>query len=236
MQPMPLPKNLFPTPWRVRFQAGDREALHVHEHEGQLKWPGAVALVRTARGIFVLPPQLAIWIPRDELHGGIYPQETLERSLYLDPDECRRMPAHSCAVRLSDALRASLLDDKPIALPVHVCDIGLAPVPLVLPRTSRVQPVIEALWERPQLDRPLTVWAQLLDMSPRSLNRAFHQATGLSLGAWRKRVRLLYALQRLAAGAHVSQIARELAYRPSAFAHTFRSILGTTPSGYYQNS
>jgi AraC-like DNA-binding protein len=57
---------------------------------------------------------------------------------------------------------------------------------------------------------------------------------GLSFGKWRQQVRLLRALERLAAGAAVTEVAFDLGYdSPSAFVTMFRRALGTTPGRYF---
>jgi hypothetical protein len=56
----------------AEWAAGDREPLHVHEEDGQLKWPRTVGIVRTPRGVFVVPPSSAVWIPARERHAGLY--------------------------------------------------------------------------------------------------------------------------------------------------------------------
>jgi AraC-like DNA-binding protein len=56
----------------------------------------------------------------------------------------------------------------------------------------------------------------------------------LSFRAWRQQVRLLGALERLAAGQAVTTVAWELGYEsPSAFGAMFRRALGTTPGRYF---
>ena len=57
--------------------------------------------------------------------------------------------------------------------------------------------------------------------------------TGFSFNEWRQRIRLLRALELLAAGKPVTAIALDLGYdNVSAFIALFRRMFGTTPGRY----
>ena len=78
--------------------------------------------------------------------------------------------------------------------------------------------------------------ASLMNMSERTLNRHFHQQTGLSYGEWLRRARLLEALVRLAQGQPVLRVALDLGYGShSAFTAMFRRVMGVSPSDYFKN-
>ena len=64
--------------------------------------------------------------------------------------------------------------------------------------------------------------------------RRFAAETGLTFGAWRRRARLLAAIERLAGGEAVTVVALEAGYDSvSAFIHAFRRDLGVTPGRYF---
>ncbi|MFX3311484.1 helix-turn-helix domain-containing protein, partial [Klebsiella pneumoniae] len=70
-------------------------------------------------------------------------------------------------------------------------------------------------------------------MSSRTLTRRFRAETGFSFNEWRQRIRLLRALELLAAGKPVTAIALDLGYdNVSAFIALFRRMFGTTPGRY----
>jgi len=70
--------------------------------------------------------------------------------------------------------------------------------------------------------------------SRRTLERIFRTETGMSLGQWVRRRKLLDALRRLAAGEAVNAVALELGYSSaSAFVAMFRRELGHTPTRYW---
>ncbi len=57
----------------------------------------------------------------------------------------------------------------------------------------------------------------------------------MTFGKWRQQLRLLHALQRLAAGEKVIGAALEAGYgSTSAFISMFRKQLGTTPTRYFK--
>ena len=59
--------------------------------------------------------------------------------------------------------------------------------------------------------------------------------TGMSLGQWLSRQKLLEALKLVAAGESVKTIAMDLGYNsPSAFVAMFRRELGQTPKRYFR--
>ncbi|PYQ60799.1 MAG: AraC family transcriptional regulator, partial [Acidobacteria bacterium] len=71
--------------------------------------------------------------------------------------------------------------------------------------------------------------------SERTLERLFRAETGLPFGVWRQRARLLRALQLLAEGGAVAEVANAIGYEStSAFVAAFRRALGTTPGRYFK--
>jgi len=68
------------------------------------------------------------------------------------------------------------------------------------------------------------------------MERLFRAETSMSLGQWLRRLKLLDALRRLAAGESVNTIAFELGYNgASAFIAMFRRELGQTPKRYFES-
>ena len=76
--------------------------------------------------------------------------------------------------------------------------------------------------------------AGYINVSGRTLSRRFQRETGLRFGDWVRRARLLAALNALAAGHSVLEVALDLGYdSPSAFSAMFRRVLGVAPSAYF---
>ena len=104
---------------------------------------------------------------------------------------------------------------------------------LPMPQDARLLRIARALSDRPDDKRKLEEWAVWAGISPRTLTRRFSIETGFSFTEWRQRVRLLRALELLAAGQPVTAIALDLGYENvSAFIALFRRVFGMTPGQY----
>lgn len=80
-------------------------------------------------------------------------------------------------------------------------------------------------------DRTLAAWA---DLSARTLSRLYLAETGCSFAQWLQQARLTHALERLAEGDAVAQVADALGYAtPSNFIAMFRSCFGDSPAHYF---
>lgn len=231
---------------------GYQESKHVHGTKGQLKWPRAAACVYTEAGVFVLPPGVALWIPPGDSHAGSYPNGATEFSLFIRRLECRSLPDHCCATRVSARLADAVEQarqrtgvERPENFPEldraligvvgdEFIDIGLRPLPLLLAAGSSLLPVMDLLIRNPAINRPLGEWAAFLAMSESSFRRAFLRDTRMSFSEWRKHARLLHVLCRLADGVEVNQIAKDLDYQPSALIRMFHKELGKTPRQFYR--
>lgn len=98
------------------------------------------------------------------------------------------------------------------------------------PRLARV---MDHLVRTPQDRRGLSELAHMGGTSGRTLERLFLAETGLSFGAWRRRLRFMIALEHLGRGEKTGAIARRLGYAtPSSFIAAFKAEFGTPPSTY----
>lgn len=75
--------------------------------------------------------------------------------------------------------------------------------------------------------------ARVANMSRRTFTRQFREVTGASFVGWKQQVCVLEALSRLSQGASVKVVSSDLGYSStSAFAATFRLLLGDAPVRY----
>lgn len=80
----------------------------------------------------------------------------------------------------------------------------------------------------------LNAVASAAGMARRTLERLFVRETGMSVGQWRQRLRLMQALRLLAEGESVTRVSVRAGYStPSAFTHAFRRAMGQPPSRYF---
>jgi AraC-like DNA-binding protein len=231
------------------FPAGARVPAHRH-HKAQLLFAeSGVMTVRARGGRWVVPPQRAVWVPAETDHAIEGHGEVAMRTIYVDAQVASAFPAHCSVVSVSPLLRELIVravegpllysaDGRQARLAAVLLDeIEAAEVaPLHLPDgiEARVKKVTAGLRAAPDDPAGLTVWAKRAHCSPRTLARAFKRETGLSFGQWRRQLRLLIALERLAQGEDVTSVAFGLGYESvSAFIAMFRSTLGETPGRYF---
>jgi AraC-like DNA-binding protein len=106
-----------------------------------------------------------------------------------------------------------------------------------MPMDKRVANLATAQLAHPALSLTMDEWGLRLGVSSRTLSRVFQRETGMSFFRWRQQLHIGLALQRLAEGASVANIAIDLGYEStSAFIAMFRKITGTTPARYFTAS
>jgi AraC-like DNA-binding protein len=104
---------------------------------------------------------------------------------------------------------------------------------LRLPGDIRIDPIAEALLSDPSDGRSLDDWGRQLDVSERTITRAFRQATGLSFAQWRRALRVHRALALMSEGWDVRATSEMVGYaQPSSFIAAFRTVMGATPGSF----
>ncbi len=223
---------------------------HTHRRAQLLYAAEGVMRVTSASGVWVVPPQRAVWIPPGiEHHVRAQGAPLSLRSLYIRPDALAGLPSVCCVVTVSRLLRELILeamqlpDDPPpdsaAARLVQVLldrieGLPVAPLHLPSPEDARLRRIADTLLDDPADARTLKEWGRELAASERTLARRFQRETGMTFGHWRQQVRLLAALGRLAAGDSVTTVALDLGYASqSAFIAMFRRALGKTPGRYF---
>jgi AraC-like DNA-binding protein len=229
----------------------DGHHIPPHEHRrAQLIYgtTGAITVV-TDHGAWVVPATRGVWLPAGLTHAMTCAGAVAMRTLYIEPQPDWRLPADPTVVSVSPLLRE--LIDEATRLPVEYERTGrdgkvmelllllLAPRPvpaLHLPASADPQllGLCEAIRQAPGRPWTTSLAAAYTHMSPRSLQRRFTAATGLSLARWVQQARLVHAVTLLARNTPVTAVATGLGYAtPSAFTAMFRRALGTTPSAYF---
>lgn len=214
---------------------------------------GAVT-VRTAQCAWVTPPHRAVWIPagfeyRLEMSGPV-----ALRSLYIAAHFVARklFPGAAttcCVVNVSPLLRELILRivewgaldaTKPArhrlagVLFDEIRALTSVPLQLPLPNDSRALHFADLTSGDPAGLMSTPKMLRRCGSSRRTMERLFQEETGMSLGQWLRRQKLLHALRRLAAGENVNAISLELGYNsPSAFIAMFKRELGQTPTRYF---
>ncbi|MFJ1705918.1 AraC family transcriptional regulator [Kitasatospora sp. NPDC088346] len=220
--------------------------LHRHPVH-QLAWSRTGLLtVRAEQRSWLLPPTMALWIPRTVRHATGTTDGAHMRSPYVDPERCpvgwpdptvvavppllRELIDHLAGPSLPPPARgraeAVLFD---LLRPVPVRTVTATP-----PTDPRARLVADALAVDPADDRTLESWGRAAGTSGRTLARLFAAQTGTSFGRWREQLRMQAALPLLAAGLTVESVARRVGYASaSSFVAAFHRILGVTPRQYF---
>ena len=204
--------------------------------------------VATHLAAYVVPPQRAVWVPCGVDHSIAAHNAVAMRTLYIEPGVTANLPAEVCVLQVTPLLRELIVTAvaadpsyKPNSpqsriMAVILDQIGIQPIAslaLPMPTESRLLHIVQTLIANPADSRDLGAWAKSVGASKRTLGRLFTAQTGMSFQAWRQQRRLFRALELLATGDNVTNIALELGYdNTSAFIAMFRRCLGETPKRY----
>lgn len=232
----------------VRAAMRDGASIEPHAHGWhQLIYASAgVMTVSADRGLWVVPPQWAIWAPAGVRHAIRFTGASTFATLYLRPSDWNDLPDESCVVSVSPLLRALI---------VRACDEGMldkrdrvhqATAVLIVdafraqsvPALGLPNPTSEALRRVAEAcardDAGSAEIARRFGLGVRSLERRFLAETGMAFGRWRRHARFLEALKLLAQGVPVKQVAAGTGYRSaSAFVAAFSETFHTTPGRYF---
>lgn len=228
----------------IPWHAHDRAQL-IHATEG-------VMTVETGDGLWVVPPERAVWVPALEAHRIRMTGAVALRSLYLEASLAQIAEDRCCVVQVSAILRAAILRAIDFELPYpengsesrlvavildEIRAAEAAPLHLPMPKDPRARRVALAFQADTGDRRPISAWSQFAGASTRTLERLFRDDLGTTFGAWQRQARLLRALEVMANGQNVTAAALEVGFEtPSAFIAMFRRAMGTTPAKYFRGS
>ena len=231
------------------FPAGWHIEPHAHSKHQLIYAVQGVMVVQAEAGRWVVPPTRAIWMRAGMTHEIRCIGEVHMRSLLLAPDAAPKLLGETQAVGISALLRELIraaMDVRQPYLPGtrdgrvmrlildELRALPVLPLHLQMPTDARLLQICDAL--QLQLDDASTMadWAQRLVVDVKTIQRLFVKETGMTFGQWRQQARLLRALELLATGQKVIDVALALGYdSPSAFASMFRKQFGQTPSQFF---
>ncbi|MEE2731247.1 MAG: AraC family transcriptional regulator [Pseudomonadota bacterium] len=191
-------------------------------------------------------------------HFGAYPQEQTMVNCYLDPmghDLAFLMP--QMQNKLGDILLDSRTEADQIRLFKSIFMEELVPEDAygVLLHTvfaskeqtfesnaqqaaqKKVSKLIQLIRDDPLANLPAHWLAQQVDLSPSQMNRWFKRFTGVPLRRYRLWHRLFVTANLMAQGNSLTEAAHAAGFTDSSHLnHTFRSMLGMTPSFVFQRS
>lgn len=244
------------SPWLVSSSATDYPLNaviepHLHQNKHQLIYAiEGVMVVTSALNQWTVPPSRGVWVPRGQLHSIRCVGEVKMRSVFVQPDSLPDMPDECRAVSisplLSELIRTAVSIIQPYATDSREARVMrlildefkvLPTLPLHLPQPAepRLRAICDRLQDDPGDGSTLADWSTRLDLDEKTIQRLFRKSTGMTFGQWRQQARLLLALERIALGEKIIDIAGELGYEsPSAFTTMFKKQFGTTPSQFFK--
>lgn len=223
-------------------------AQHTHR-KGQLMYTlRGVIHCEIEAGIWIVPPQCALWIPGGTPHSARGSGTAQVYCLLIEPDAARALAPRCCTLAVSGLLHQLL--SKAVSFPqlydetgpqgrlinTLLDELAAAPVEalhLPIPQDARLRRLANSLLANPTDKATLRQWAVRIGMSERSMTRLLLKELGLSFGRWRRQLHVILSLQRLAKGESVQRVALDLGYEnASGFITMFRKAVGQPPARY----
>lgn len=233
------------------LEPGPESPARRQEALGQLYHsPGSALVACGEHGNWVVPPGKVLWMAPGVTHrvrclgGGAL------HTVHVGRQAAGRLPARSSILTVSPLL-LELIDTvgrtqdriMPPRLTLLLSDLMLEDAPqaaelpfhLPEPRDPRLVRICDDIRQYRDEMKTLQQWARELSCDERTLHRLFVQELGMSFVRWRQQAKLLMALEWLAEGRQILNIALDLGYQtPSAFTAMFRRNLGTAPSAFFK--
>jgi AraC-like DNA-binding protein/quercetin dioxygenase-like cupin family protein len=236
---------------QIDYPGGAATGLHAHPRCQLLYAIEGVMIVRSAAGTWVVPPNRAVWLAAGLQHDVRMCGNVKIRTVFVDPQAVGHLPEGTCVIAVSALLRELIIaamgvpmdyaydtrDERLMHLLLdELREVRVLPLHLPMPRDPRLRKVCRALVARPDDGSTAGQWARKLGITPKSLHRLFCRQTGLTFGQWRQQARLLFALERLACGERIIDVAMDCGYASqSAFTAMFRKHFGVPPGSFYQH-
>ncbi|MEM8776750.1 MAG: helix-turn-helix transcriptional regulator [Pseudomonadota bacterium] len=229
----------------------ENEVVPLHSHaRGQLMFAqSGVMTVNAGDGIWVLPPTRALFVPAGSSHSLQVSGRIDLATLYMDIVSSALLEWPECRViDINPLLRQVILrlaqadwhytESDPETRLLHVLFDELhgqqsQPLHLRTPLDDRARRFCTHMQNNIDDRRLLEDIARGLGTTLRTLERCFQREIKMSVGVWVQQLRLLVAIQRLVAGASVSDVSFEVGYsNPSAFIAAFKKAFGASPRRY----
>lgn len=228
------------------------ESLPVHSHgQGQLTYAASgMVQVHTEQGIWLVPPQLAAWVPANVPHRLEVMTDAELWMVHWEPEAIRQSGLHASldrafALRVTPLLRSLLEEavvvdaasskaDAVVKLMLYeLTAMQDAPTFLPLPTSPAGKRVANLVLADHRQKLDLSELAFQAATSVRTASRVFPAETGLTLKAWRQRARIVRAMERLAGGASPAAVARDAGFASTAaFSSAFRKVTAMTPTAF----
>ena len=230
---------------------GEALPRHVHDHAQLTFCAAGTVQVHTDDGRWLVPPQLAVWVPAGVSHRVEMLTDAELWMLHWQMPALQAWAPSTLLARGAFALRITplfrpLLDAASIAgaspqktelvarLMLHeLTETADAPTFLPWPTSRSGRRLAELAFRDSQNGLDLDELASRAATSVRSASRVFPAETGLTFKAWRQRARIVHAIDLLGRGRSIAQVSAQVGFaRTAAFSHAFRTVTAMTPSEF----
>ena len=237
----------------IQMQPAQTYVSPRHWHDWDQLTLTAAGSIRIQAGAdrWLVPPGHAIWIPAATRHLEQVDAGASAQTLFLAGGLARGLPRHCVPIDASPLLRELMAHigrigelNRRNALHTRLADLLIdllrpawpsSTTPLQLPelRDPRAKHVAGSLHQHPEKAASIGTLAREAGASTRTIERLFLSETAMTIGDWRRQLRLLHAVEQMGNGARVGAAARAAGYAsPSAFIAVFKKVFGTTPKRF----
>jgi len=222
--------------------------MHCHAKSQILLVQNGAFRCQVEDGLWIVPPRSAIWIPSGALHAIKATGSIEGYAAFVAPGIDANLPESCCAIAVTPLLRELLF--RAARLPIFyeeggansrliatlLDEIAAAEVEnlhLPMPTDTRLRALVDLMMAAPSERGTLESWAKQAGLSERTLARLISRETGMSFARWRQQLGVMIAVQWLADGASMQQVAADLGYESvPSFVTMFRKTLGVAPGRY----
>lgn len=204
----------------------------------------------TPDGRWLVPPQLAVWIPEGVAHRVEVLTDAELWVVHWQPSAVQawgpgQLPNWPFALRVTPLLRSLLTAMFAVdietgkaeliaRLMLHeLTETAHAPTFLPLPTTYAARRVADLALDDPRTELNIDVLASRAATSVRTVSRIFRAETGMTFKAWRQRARIVHAMDRLARGEPIARASANCGFSSTAaFSSAFRQVTAMTPTEF----
>lgn len=235
----------------VNYPAGSIVPPHEHTRHQLIHALQGIMVVQADSGSWVVPPSRGLWMPAGMTHSIRCIGDIHMRSLYVQQEVAPLLFSGCQVVGISPLMRELIRAAVDVSHPYQpdsrdgrlmqlmldeLHALPSLPMHLPMPSDPRVLSLCQSLQQHPEESSTLADWADRLQINVKTIQRIFAVQTGMTFGQWRQQARLLRALELLAGGERIIDIALSLGYEsPSAFSTMFRKHFGQIPSRFFDS-
>ena len=187
-------------------EAGFMHPEHYHDR-AELFYPKTGVTLVFSKGVpLIVPPHRALWIPAHTYHSFAFVSGTLQRSLFFPAEASKIVSTEIRVMEVTPLLRELIMGlfDSKFPMPVQkrmsrlILDIlheaPVTPNPLQLPPEGPLRTVAQSVMQDQRWTVPLEAICAEVHMTPKTFERHFLKATGMTFKAWRAAARLCLSL------------------------------------------